>query len=270
MIHAALWQLFWSCRSSAVFVLALGVGVASAQSDKPWNGVYAGVNAGGTRNNTCTRSTLNGAMTDAAGGASFSSCAGGGLVGGMQLGADFQTKRLVLGVEADVDVLTAKNASQSLKYAGTVLPPGTYASFGRLNPSDLAVIGPRIGYAGDLLLPYIRAGVVIASGAKDSTVNYTALGATKSVASFSGGKPFNSVGWAAGGGTEIGFNGPWSISVEYLHISLAGNSGSTTYCSGTADACAAFTDISLESTHKSFTTNVLRIGITYWFDYWDL
>ncbi len=53
-------------------------------------------------------------------------------------------------------------------------------------------------------------------------------------ASFGEGKNFASTGWAAGGGAEIGLNGAWSITAEYLHVSLGKGSSSTAACAGTA------------------------------------
>ena len=103
------------CRSVPFLALASVVGVASAQSDNPWNGFYAGANAGGTRINACTRSTLNGATTDSASATGFSNCPSGGLVGGVQIGEDFQTKRLVWGIGADLDAWSAKDDNRSLK-----------------------------------------------------------------------------------------------------------------------------------------------------------
>jgi opacity protein-like surface antigen len=256
-------------RSVSFLALASVVGVASAQSDNPWNGFYAGANAGGTRNNACTRSTLNAATIDSASATSFSNCPSGGPVGGVQIGDNFQTKRLVWGVGADLDIWSAKNNNQSLKYTGGVLPPGTYAFSGKLSPNDFAIIGSRIGYAGDLWLPYLRVGAIIANGSNNSTVRYTPAGATKPTASFSGGKNFNSTGWVAGGGTEIGLNGAWSIAVDYLHANFGRGSNSTTTCNGPASACAAFSGISLNSSHGAFTANIFRIGVNYWFGYWE-
>jgi opacity protein-like surface antigen len=252
-----------------MLALASMAGVASAQSDHPWDGVYAGVNAGGARNNTCTNSTLNGATINSASAATFSNCPSGGLVGGVQIGDNFQTKRLVWGIGADIDIWSAKDHNQSLKYTGELPPPGTYAFSGRLSPNDFAIIGPRIGYAGDLWLPYLRVGALITTGSHNSTLNYTPQGATKPAASFSGGKNFASTGWVAGGGTEIGLNGAWSITVEYLHTNLGKGSNSTTTCSGSASACGAFSGISLDSSHNAFTANIFRIGINYWFGYWE-
>ena len=259
-----------TCRSAALVAFTSIAGVASAQSSKPWDGFYAGVNAGGAQNSTCTSSTLNGATIDSASLRTFSSryCPSGGIVGGVQIGENFQTKRLVWGVGADLDIWSAKDNHSSLKYTGAAPPPGSYAFSGKLRPNGFAIIGPRIGYAGDLLLPYLRMGAVITTGSHDSTLSYTPRGITKPTASFSGGKNFTSTGWVAGGGTEIGLNGAWSITVEYLHVNLGRGSNSTATCNAFTSACAAFSGISLNSVHNVFTANTIRVGINYWFGYW--
>ena len=261
-----------TCRSAALVAFASIAGVASAQGNKPWDGFYVGVNAGGARNSTCTSSTLNGATIDSASVATFSSryCPSGGIVGGVQIGEDFQTKRLVWGVGADLDAWSAKDNNPSLKYAGaSPPPPGTYAFSGKLSPTDFAIVGPRIGYAGDLWLPYLRVGAIITTGSRNGTLSYTPAGTTKPAASFSGGQNFKNAGWVAGVGTEIGLNGAWSITAEYLHVNLGKGSSSTTACSGSASACAAFSGISLDSMHNGFTANLFRVGINYWFSYWE-
>jgi hypothetical protein len=72
----------------------------------------------------------------------------------------------------------------------------------------------------------------------------------------------------AGGGFELGLNGAWSITAEYLHANLGKGSNSTTICSGTVSACASFSGISFDNAHAGFSTNIFRVGITYWFGYW--
>ncbi len=268
----ASWKFAGSSPSVALLGLTLIAGAAWAQGDKPWDGSYAGVNAGGAGNGTCASSALSGAAINSASIATFPGryCPSGGIVGGVQIGENFQTKRLVWGVGADLDAWSAKDNNPSLKYAGaSPPPPGTYAFSGKLSPKDFAIVGPRIGYAGDLWLPYLRVGAIITTGSHNSTLSYTPAGATKSTASFSGGQNFKSTGWAAGVGTEIGLNGAWSITAEYLHVNLGKGSNSTTACSGSASACAAFSGISLDSMHNGFTANLFRVGINYWFSYWE-
>src|SRR5258708_17537062 len=196
-------------------------------------------------------------------------CPSGGIVGGVQIGENFQAKGVVWGVGAELDDWRAKDNKASLKYGGAAPPPGTYAFSGKLTPHDFAIIGPRIGYAGDLWLPYLRGGVIVTTGSHNSTLSYTPAGATKSTASFSGGHNFKTTGWAAGAGTEIGLNGAWPMTAEFIQLNLGKGSNSTTTCSGSAPACAAFSRISLGSTHDRFTANVFRVGINYWFGYWE-
>jgi outer membrane immunogenic protein len=243
--------------------------VASAQSSTPWDGFYLGANVGSMSSKVCGSSTLRGAAIDPALDTTFTSCSGSGLAGGLQFGENFQINRLVLGIGADLLVSGSKDANSTLQFTGQAPPPGTYSFSGKLSANDLAILGGRIGYGGSLIFPYLRAGGVVTSGSKSSTASYTPIGATAPVASFDGGKNFNSTGWAAGAGAEIGLNGAWSISAEYLHVSLGKGSSSATTCAGTASACAAFVGVTLDNSHSAFTANIIRIGINYWFNYWD-
>jgi outer membrane immunogenic protein len=266
MMHPISW-------SATLLALLLIAGAASAESDIPWDGFYLGLNAGEARNDACNSGTLAGAMIDPAIATAFynPSCPNSGsFAGGIQVGENFQHKHLVLGVGADLDIWSGKNHDMSLSYTGAVPPPGTYTFSGKSTPSGFAVIGPRVGYGTRQFLSYIKAGAVIADGTHNSTLSYTPTGGKVPTASFSGGKSFASTGWAAGGGIEYGLNGPWSISAEYLYVNLGKASDSTSTCSGSAVACAAFTGISFDSTHNDFTASTFRIGINYWFGYWNL
>ncbi|HEX3915099.1 MAG TPA: outer membrane beta-barrel protein [Steroidobacteraceae bacterium] len=241
--------------------------VASAQSATPWDGFYLGASLGGENTNVCSSSTLTGMNIDPAT-STFARCSSGGLVGGLQFGENFQIKRLVFGIDADLVVSEAKSDASTLQFSGAAPPPGTYSLSGKLSPKDFAIVGGRIGYGGDLLFPYLRAGAVITSS-QSSTLAYVPAGTAAPSAFFGGGRNFSSTGWAAGVGAEIGLNGAWSISAEYLHMSLGKGSNSTTTCAGAAAACSAFAGASLDNMHNGFTANIIRIGINYWFNYWD-
>jgi opacity protein-like surface antigen len=242
-------------------------GVAAAQSAIPWDGLYLGASLGGENTNVCNGAILTGMSIDPAA-ATFTRCSSGGFVGGLQFGENIQIKRLVLGIGADVVFAQAKDDNSTRTFTGAEPPPGIYTLSGKLSPKDFAIIGGRIGYGGSVLFPYVRAGAVV-SGSQSSTLSYTPTGTMAPIASFGGGKNFNSSGWAAGTGAEIGLNGAWSISGEYLHMSLRRGSSATTTCAGAATACSAFGGVSLDTTHNSFTANIIRIGVNYWFNYWD-
>lgn len=270
--HANDTMIRFSTRFVIVFLSLVSLaGVAYSRTDIPWDGGYIGANLGDGSSSTCNTWALNGSTFDPAVASEFNNrdCStSGSLVGGVQFGENYQYKRFVWGLGADLDFWSAKDFNQSLKYSGAVPPPGTYAFSSKQSPSGFVVVGPRIGYAGDTWLPYLRVGGILAAGSHDSTLTYTATGTTKPTASFGGSKDFSTVGWAAGGGFELGLNGPWSITAEYLHANLGKGSNSTSTCSGTAAECAAFSGISLYNAHEGFTANIFRVGITYWFGYW--
>jgi opacity protein-like surface antigen len=260
-----------STRFILLSALASLAQVSWARPDAPWDGFYFGGNLGDASSSSCNSRSLHGAMIGPAAASEFSrrDCSEtSASVGGVQFGENFQIRRLVWGVGADLDLWSAKTLNQSLQYSGALPPSGTYAFSSKQSPGGFAVIGPRIGYAGDTWLPFVRAGTIISLGSHDSALIYTPTGAARSTAAFDGGKDFATVGWVAGGGFELGLNGAWSITAEYLHARLGRGADSTSTCNGPAAACAAFAGISFDNSHGNFSTNIVRVGITYWFSYW--
>jgi outer membrane immunogenic protein len=259
--------------ANSALVLAWISGVASAQSDKPWDGIYSGLNAGDLSNHLCQNWTPSGAVVGPLMVGAFGSrnCSKGGtFAGGFQIGNEVQYQHLIVGLGLDFDVVKATSQKEALKYSGTVVPAGNYAFSSRLSPDGFVRLGPRMGYAGRQALAYVTAGVTLPVGPDDSQFSFTPVGSHKSTASFDGGRNFSAAGWVAGGGAEWGFNGPWSISAEYLHMSLSGSGDSVASCTGSASACAVFSVLSFESSHNHFNANVFTIGVNYWFDYWAL
>ena len=251
-------------RAVALLLLASIAGVANAQSDIPWNRTYVGMNAGEARNNACVSGTLSGAAIPTP--LSGQICPGGGVVvGGVQIGDNFQYKHLVWGFEAELDLSGAKSRSLSMNSAGAQPTAGTYVLSGKLNPNSFSVISTRIGFASLQWQPYLKVGDIIAGGSHDSTLSYTPVGAVKPIASFNGGRNFSTAGWVAGGGVEYGLNGPWSFSLEYLYSNLGKGSNTTATCSGIAAACAEFSGVTFDASHDSFKAGIVRIGLTYWF-----
>jgi hypothetical protein len=66
------------------------------------------------------------------------------------------------------------------------------------------------------------------------------------------------------------YAGAWSISAEYLRANLGKGSDSTAACAGTATVCAGFSGLSLDGTHGGFSSNIVRVGVVYYFGYWDI
>lgn len=262
-------------RSSSATIALLVLSsaqIATASQSYPWDGPSLGIGLGSATASTCGDWRLSSAAVDATAVSPNPYCSSGGtFVGGLRFGEDIQFSRWVVGLGADLDYAGEKVFAQSLKSAGPAPPAGTYSFSTDLGPRGFAIIAPRVGYAASTwLLPYLRAGGLFALGGGDSTLSYTAPGAKKPVASFGGTKDFSSAGWIAGGGLEVGLNGPWTLSVEYLHASLGGSSSATASCGSGAAACAPLSGVSLETSHSAYTTNMFRVGFSYYFRYWEI
>lgn len=262
-----------SARLSVVLALCAAAPIASASQSLPWDGLYFGINLGSASGGPCGHWALEGAAASAsvASEALDTYCAhGSAFVGGLQVGDDVQFKRLVVGLEAELDYWAKRRIEQSIKAAGPEPPAGTYSFSAEQDPSGFLLIAPRLGYAAGPFLPYLKAGALVPFGARDSALFYTPEGAATSRASFSGTKSFSSAGWVAGAGIELGLNGAWTVRAEYLRASLGGASSALSGCSGAAAACAPLAGLSLENDHGSDTAHLVRIGFTYYFDFWQI
>ena len=260
-----------TARSAVLIALTAISGAASAQgiiataSSPMWNGFYAGINGGAAISTTCNTWTANG---PAAGTAAFNNrdCPNKSVgVGGVQVGYNFQSDEWVWGLEVEYEFWESKSKSKTVTYTGNVFPQGTYSFYGKVSPNGVALVGPRLGYAIDNWLPYIRVGGVFTSGTHDLMASYTPTGASSPTATFDGGKNTGSHGFGISGGVEYKLAEQWSAKLEYTYISLNKSSqNSTTNCTSTApNACAIFSGFSLDSIHNSFTASLIRVGINY-------
>ncbi len=259
----------------AATMAILALASTASAVDNVWNGTYAGFDAGAASAHACSTWSAGAPSAESAALAGLygSGCASrSAFLGGGQIGENFQSNRLTVGIEAAADYWqgssTRSTASEPAPSPPGGPPAGTYSFAGKRNPDLLTLFTARIGYAGNQWLPYVKGGALLAGGSHDDTVNFVPEGATKTTASFNGAKSFASTGWVAGGGVEIGLHGSWSIGAEYLHASLGRGSTSTAGCAGSAANCAAFANASLQNGHGSFEANLVRVNINYWFDYW--
>jgi outer membrane immunogenic protein len=261
VVWCALTLSCWAASSST----------AHAQSAYVWDGIYGGVNAGATHSSTCSQWASTGTGIDAAANTALTnvSCLGSGFVGGVQIGDSFQSGRFALGLGADIDIWHVTNNSSAVLYSGAALPKGTYDFHNQPNPTRFVILGPRVGYAGNQWMPYLRVGAMVPFGGRDNSVSYTPTTAASPTASFETGKGYSSLGWVAGAGAEVGLTGAWSLSAEYLHVDLGKASSSTAACGGTAANCAALSGITFTDAHDPSRANMFRIGVSYWFNYWD-
>jgi opacity protein-like surface antigen len=246
----------------------LFAGVSVAEGSNVWDGFYLGPQLGGVTNSGCSRWLLSGAGMNDTGPTESETCGSGSVAAGVVIGENFQYERFFWGISADIDFVTGKKTVHSWTSTGPNPPAGTYLDSERLSPEGLILIAPRVGYAGREWAPYLRAGGLVAFGGQDSSTAYIPPGGTQSTVGFNGGKSFNTIGWAAGGGIELGLHGPWSIAFEYMHANLGRGSSSSAGCAGTTTACEGFSGPTFENVHDAITINMYRIGVNYYFNFW--
>jgi outer membrane immunogenic protein len=123
-----------------------------------------------------------------------------GVIGGGQIGYNWQAGNIVWGVEVD-----GQASGQKKTWNGTVLGVGW-------SETDkvpwFATFRGRVGYAADQWLFYVTGGGAYAEGKIDISIN--GLGS----ASWSN----SHLGWSAGAGIENAINRNWSWKLEYLHF----------------------------------------------------
>lgn len=188
------------CIVSLVLAGITGTGVTVASSKAPWDGGYIGFDLGDGSSRTCSSSALDGVTINPTNASQFTSanCSKNGALGGLEVGENFQYGRFVWGLGAELDHWDLKTINQTVKYVDAAPPPGRYTFSSKQGPSEFAIIGSRIGYAGDTWLPYLRVGGILAAGAHDSALSYSPTGATTPAASFAAVRIFPPpAGWPA-------------------------------------------------------------------------
>ena len=259
--------------TAVVLALSFG-GTALAQDDvittssgAHWEGFYIGGNIGGGWNHTCSSWEPGNIIrnTPVLANAFYNrDCPSDGtFIGGVQIGYNFQRDLWVWGFGLDYEYYSGKDRHLSYTYTGATPPPnGTYSFSGKGEPNGFLLFGPRIGYAIDNWLPYVRVGGVFTSGSRHFTASFTDSSGT---ASFQGGKDYNSSGFGAGIGVEYAMVDQWSFRAEYNYINLGKGDNSVTTCTGSATTCARFGNLELDNIHNSFTASLFRVGINYRF-----
>jgi outer membrane immunogenic protein len=149
-----------------------------------------------------------------------------GVLGGFQVGYNFQAMRIVYGLEADFSWTGQRDSfdfsgrrnnftTEDFSYQETLAAKLQY----------LGTVRGRIGYAFDQWLPYITGG--FAWGRMETDLNWTLLQFATGTstlshppASFSGSQAKTLPGWTLGAGFEYAFAERWSAKVEYLFVDL--------------------------------------------------
>jgi len=151
-----------------------------------------------------------------------------GLIGGGQIGYNFQSGAFVFGVEADAQLASDQHKTAAVAGVGTVSVRTPY----------FATFRGRAGYSMDNWLFYVTGGAAYSKYTIDATV----LGVNSVSANYRW-------GWTLGAGVEWMFGPRWSAKFEYLYM----DTGSYT---------AALFGVPFTSRLRD---NILRLGFNYHF-----
>ena len=179
-----------------------------------WTGCYVGGNLGAGTSGSNFGSTvdpgtylLGGDPATVAGSGSGSKNALG-VLGGGQLGCNWQTGTLVLGLEGDFN--SFRSNPNYNNNTNTLASGAAFSIAQSLTTNYLATVRPRIGIAADRNLAYITGGVAFTDVSYTETYSDANGGAGAATVSRS------LFGWAAGAGWEYAFADHWTVRAEYL------------------------------------------------------
>jgi outer membrane immunogenic protein len=185
-----------------------------------------------------------------------------GIVGGGQIGYNWQMQNWLFGFEADIQGTGEKGTHNYLCAAATCTAPVG-------GPLALVIPGPALPFAlnqkidwfgtvrgriGVLATPkvlfYATGGLAygeVDTGAVVGTTPYSTVSSTN-------------VGWTVGAGVEGAIGGNWTARLEYLYVDLGKASGS--FLTTTASLGGG---VVTENYSSRITDNILRVGINYKF-----
>jgi outer membrane immunogenic protein len=217
-----------------------------------WSGIYIGVNAGYGVGTSNWSDANNPSGVTSTGDFSVS----GYLVGGT-VGANFQTKEFVFGVEVDGDDSGIRGtAAPASGYCTLTTATLATATGCQTQNTWLGTARGRIGYAFDRVLLYGTGGLALGN----IHAGITAPGTTTFYDSTA------KAGWAAGGGVEVAFADQWSAKVEYLYVDLGNGSCITANCGFDSFNTVTGT-LNPANDSVKFATSTIRAGINYKFPF---
>jgi outer membrane immunogenic protein len=164
-----------------------------------WTGCYIGANVGGGWSDSKWINFNNG------GGISFD-YSPDGIVGGGQVGCDWQHGQFVFGIQGMFD-------GSGIKGSGNILPGQGVGVIAETKVSWFATLTGRIGYAvAPNWLLYVKGG---GAWVRSKHTEFTTAGAL-----FAGPDTLTHNGWTVGGGIEWMFAPQWSVFAEYGYMDL--------------------------------------------------
>ncbi|HEY3677844.1 MAG TPA: outer membrane protein [Bradyrhizobium sp.] len=224
-----------------------------------WSGFYIGGNLGyswGRSSDTTTFSNGAGPLFTTAGTSNLD-----GVVGGGQIGYNWQTQNWVWGLEADIQGTGERGSRDITCPIGVCTPPfGVIAVFP--GPAIPATLTQQIDWFGTVRA---RGGLLVTPRVllyATGGLAYGGVNTSETIGGFGFSNTDTRVGYTVGAGIEGAVGGDWTAKLEYLYVDLGRTSGSF------ATTIAALGGGTVTSTYSSrITDNVLRVGLNYRFNY---
>jgi outer membrane immunogenic protein len=216
-----------------------------------WTGFYLGANfGGGWEDETLVRTDDNSPLAFPPGFREMEN--DNGVLGGGQIGFDYQWNRLVFGVQGTFDAASLLGSSSELAVNGTEVVHQASKI------SSLFDAGARVGYAvSDQLLPYVSGGAAWMEHSQTANTFTVPGGAFVETST---GSEWHT-GWFIGSGVEYRITRNWSAFVEYDYYGgFDGNSDRTAVATGPG------IPLGLASNHTyQADINVVKIGLNWRF-----
>lgn len=228
-----------------------------------WTGFYAGLNLGYSFGDSRTSYSGTSAITGLPIAPFSTSQHLDGVLGGGQIGYNWQFNRnWLFGLEADIQGTGQRGTASLPTVAGTfgvvaLFPFTTTATLEQKLPW-FGTVRARLGYEPtDHWLLYATGGLAYGEVDSTYTVSTTTVGAGgPATATAAASSSSTRAGWTVGGGTEWVLTGQWTAKLEYLYVDLG--TVSTSFAGGTG----AYATLA-GSSHV--TDNIVRVGLNYRF-----
>ena len=199
-----------------------------------WTGCYIGGNVGIGRARKENIDLFNPARPD-----SLGTHKATGLVGGGQLGCDYQVGRFVLGVQGMLDGASIRGVN--------VIPQNAAVSY-NTRVSGIATLTGRAGIAFNRTLVYVKGGGAWVRERHQQLVNGVLFGNNSENQTWNG--------WTFGGGAEFAFTGNWSVFGEYNYLGFKNDR--TCFVVG---GCTAVS----QGINQKFNVQTILFGLNYRF-----
>lgn len=232
----------------------------SAKNAPPisWQGAHVGVNFGHgwgnvdtTGNTMTTTGPLVGLPNNWFPSTTFTGANGNddfqGILGGGQIGYDWQVNNIVFGIEGDYQ---GADINRSDWFLGSANGPLYVKSAGI---DQFATIRGRLGYAFDNVLVYGTGGAAFGKLDSGLTIQPGTFAAPIG-APFSASNSTWKTGWTAGAGVEVAMSRNWSARMEYLHLDF-----------DRAGVDFDFGNAGSAHSNGKITSDIVRAGLNYRF-----